>query len=803
MSIRASGIKRWIGPLVFLCLFTVYLRTSSTEVFTADSGELTTCGSVLGIPHPTGYAAYNTMIHAFSVLIPLSNIAHRIALFSAITGALAVTILMMWIRRGIGGSEALFMPVIAGLSPTLWSQCVIQEVYGMHFLLLVILIVVAHRCVRSVSIRDYMLLGWLIGLALTHHLLAVFMMPGVLIMLGSRRYAISKRLCLGSVMLFVILSAAIYLYFPIRSVLPCTFRWIPMHEWKGFLFHVSGSQFRSVMFGIGWEAVWGNFVGMLRKLVLNWPVPLLLVAIPGIAFCFKKERSLFWGMTVSLISVLIFVLNYRIIDIEVYYLQVYLFVMIWMSFGFGILIRFALKIRKYGWISIGMVMFGLAFQMLVRQYHPNDRSMNTVAYDYGISVMQSLDPDSILVTQGWSSPFVFTYFENVMQFRPDVRIVVDYKGRVFFDAMQQRWSVPVMTTVPIELPNMERAIFVPEGYVYRFYGRPPAEPARDRWPFIRTNRSLRSSVVLEFHSRALIAEYYYHRAEWYLDKGDPNSGEEMIKHAEVMAFDNNLVLNNLSAICFKRGDLERAQRYAEKSIALDPDFYQAHHNLGNIFMKRGEFEKALPHYLKAKDQQIALGRAHQSLGLVYLKEGQFNKAIEELSAALRYHRNSWEIRYNLSTAYIQSGQPRDAIDLLAILTEEMPDHAAVWSALGSAYSESGQGEEALAALNRASQLSDSIVTEINRAVLLAEQGQYEPAMMAFESLDRKSPDNPVILNNRALLSYRLGNMDAAIAFWRRSLVINPKQPAVIRNLRSLGLQRHELEEIPGLVIPPD
>ena len=800
---RVFGHAAWMWSLVFLCLFSVYLRTSSTEVFTADSGELTTSGSVLGIPHPTGYAGYNTLIHAFSVLIPLSNIAHRVALFSAVAGALAVTIMMMWIRYGIGWKEAFLIPVIAGLSPTLWSQGVIQEVYSLHFLLLVLLLGAAHRCVRSVRIRDYMSLGFLVGLATTHHLLAVFALPGVLIMLVSRGNPLPARLRFGSIVLFSLLSAAIELYFPIRSVEYCAFRWIPMHEWKGFLFHVSGSQFRSVMFGIGLEDVWGNFLGLLRKLIANWPFPLLILAVPGAVISCKNDRRLFWGMTISVISVLVFILNYRIIDIEVYYLQVYLFVIIWISIGFGMVFRALLKSRRFGAVSIGVIWLGLAFFMLIRQYHPNDRSTNTVAYDYGISVLQSLDPDSILVTQGWSSPFIFTYFENVMQFRPDVRIVVDYKGRVFFDAMHQQWSVPVMTTVPVELPNMERAIFVPEGYVYRFFSQPPAEPARDRWNFIRTHRLLHPSGALDFHSRALIAEYYYHRAEWSMDRGDPVSGDDMLKRAEAMAFDNNLVLNNLSAICFKRGDLERAQRYAEKSLALDSEFYQAHHNLGNIFMRRGEYERALPHYLKAKDQQIALGRAHQTLGLVYLREGEFDQAIEELSAALRYHRNSWEVRYNLATAYIHNQQPEEAIEILVILSEEMPDHAAIWSALGSAYSASGQEIHALEALNRAAILSDSIVTEINRAVVLAEQGHYPEAIEAFERLERRSPDNPVILNNRALLSIQCGDQDTAMSLWKRSLMINPKQPAVIRIVRSLGLQRTDLEGIPGLVIPPD
>ena len=105
----------------------------------ADGGDLITAAFVNGIPHPTGYPLYLLIAKIFQML-PISNLAFRTNLLSAFRTIFAAVLVYQTINlfqkeKKYGRISAALAALLFGLSPLIWSQAVITEVYGMQSLL--------------------------------------------------------------------------------------------------------------------------------------------------------------------------------------------------------------------------------------------------------------------------------------------------------------------------------------------------------------------------------------------------------------------------------------------------------------------------------------------------------------------------------------------------------------------------------------------------------------------------------------------------------------------------------------------
>lgn len=92
-------IKRYMGLLVFLISFTVYLMTLAPTVYVGDSGELIAASYTLGIPHPPGYPLFTILGKIFITFIPIGSIAYRVNLLSAFFASSTVLLLYFFLNK--------------------------------------------------------------------------------------------------------------------------------------------------------------------------------------------------------------------------------------------------------------------------------------------------------------------------------------------------------------------------------------------------------------------------------------------------------------------------------------------------------------------------------------------------------------------------------------------------------------------------------------------------------------------------------------------------------------------------------
>src|SRR5256712_3050601 len=75
--------------LTFVVMFLSYWWTLAPDLTLEDCGELAVGSFYAGVPHPPGYPVWTIYTWLFTVLVPVSNVAWRVALASAVSGGLA------------------------------------------------------------------------------------------------------------------------------------------------------------------------------------------------------------------------------------------------------------------------------------------------------------------------------------------------------------------------------------------------------------------------------------------------------------------------------------------------------------------------------------------------------------------------------------------------------------------------------------------------------------------------------------------------------------------------------------------
>src|SRR5438105_7478585 len=91
----------WLTALIAtVIVFIGYFYTLAPDVTLEDSGELAVGSFYAGVPHPPGYPVWTLYTWLFTVLFPFSNIAWRVALSSAVAGAVSCGLLGLIVSRG-------------------------------------------------------------------------------------------------------------------------------------------------------------------------------------------------------------------------------------------------------------------------------------------------------------------------------------------------------------------------------------------------------------------------------------------------------------------------------------------------------------------------------------------------------------------------------------------------------------------------------------------------------------------------------------------------------------------------------
>jgi Flp pilus assembly protein TadD/phage shock protein PspC (stress-responsive transcriptional regulator) len=217
----------WVSfSLTTLFVFVGYYLTLAPNLTLEDSGELATGSFYAGVPHPPGYPVWTIYTWLFTVLVPVSNVAWRVALSSAVAGAFACGVIALLTSRGssmiLEGIDALkgierkwedalcvvsgyVAGMLLGFNGFMWSQAVIVEVYTLSVLSLMGVLCCLLRWVYAPEQTRYLYWAFfLFGICFTNHQTLIVAAMGIEVAVLAARPKLGRDLFAANSIVYLV-----------------------------------------------------------------------------------------------------------------------------------------------------------------------------------------------------------------------------------------------------------------------------------------------------------------------------------------------------------------------------------------------------------------------------------------------------------------------------------------------------------------------------------------------------------------------------------------------------------------------
>ncbi len=356
---RGARLLSLAVGVIFAALYAAFAAPGIVALFD-DTLEFQLVLPTAGIAHPTGYPLYTLLGFVWSrLLFPVGEWAWRVNLLSALFAGAAVGVvcaLTQRLARKQGGPAwasavaGVCAALAFGLGATWWMQATVAEVYALHLLLVALILWLALRAGDAPAARQPRLviaLAALCGLALTHHRTTVLLFPGLALYLlwsvpALRQPGRLWLLCAGALLLPLLL----YAYIPLRAAMGVgDINGSYVATWQGFWDHVLarryGAFFSANVLSVArtpgdWLALAAAQMGLLVAALG------LLGILLGLLRAAARPAWLLIALT--LVANLLFALAYRVGDVEVFLLPVWLC----LALGYGALVQGVAAWPSYG-----------------------------------------------------------------------------------------------------------------------------------------------------------------------------------------------------------------------------------------------------------------------------------------------------------------------------------------------------------------------------------------------------------------------------------------------------------------------
>lgn len=412
----------------------------------ADGGELITAAVVNGVPHPPGYPLYMLLLQAWlamtGLLLPGGDLNWRGALFSALCAASSVGVTYLTARHLLrlnrhGVLWAALAALAWGVSPLLWQQAVIAEVYALHALLLSLL---GWAALVHPDKLWYVVIPVALGVA--NHLTFVLLLPAAFYIVwvqrnrqqagpadsqyNSRTGTRWRRMLpiAGVFGLGLLLGALLYLRVPLVAARTPPVNWGYADNWRGFWWLVSGAAYRGYLFASPASSLLSRLAGWAYTVTAQYTPVGLALALVGLAHWdraagYLRNFSLLWVTPVSA-----YALAYYTRDSDIYLLPVGWIMALWLAVGLAQVDEWLSKwlaqrsaaskgsAHRGGMTAIlllaGFTCLGL-IGMTVWRWDANSLAEDQLARDYLQQVKAIVEPQSIVVTLEDRETFAFWF----------------------------------------------------------------------------------------------------------------------------------------------------------------------------------------------------------------------------------------------------------------------------------------------------------------------------------------------------------------------------------------------------------
>ena len=379
----------------------VYVRTLAPGVVAEpDTPMFQFIGRVLGVAHNPGYPLY-VLRHYPIAMLPIGSLPYRINLFSAVCGALAVALVFLIARRlGCGRPASLAASLGLAFGQVFWSQAVIAEVYTMHAALVAGVLLGMLEWGRSRQASWYYAGVVALAAGLAHHTTIVAFLPAmaVYVLLTDPAFLLRAADDARPRQRSLLRDLLPYLFIVIRSNQPGAYLESKATSVAELPDVILARQFSDRVFAFDWQTVVTDRLPAIVMGVMasELTLPGLALAIAGGGFLLRRRLAEALLLLVGALAVLVFALNYSVVDTPVFLIPALLVLWLLASVGAE---RLAGLVRERVAASHAIVLASLLLPawLLTHNFEVNDRSRDTGASVYLDRLFEALPARTALV----------------------------------------------------------------------------------------------------------------------------------------------------------------------------------------------------------------------------------------------------------------------------------------------------------------------------------------------------------------------------------------------------------------------
>ncbi len=289
--------------------FTVLAAFQVTGIYAGDSGDLVTAASVGGVPHPPGYPLF-TLLGYLLTRLPLLTPSWRVTLLSSLSHAAVIGLTYAFTRRitGSTGAAAFSAAVLLG-NYLFFLYGVTPEVFALFDLFALTVLYVSYRILSEKNVQLVPALAGIMGLALTHHHVILFLVPAVAFALVSVRRELARgiRSLAPRALILFALGLLPYAYVPLAAAADPVINWDNAVNPGNFLRLITRADYGSFVSGgaIG-HSMYERLLSVLAYFqftLTDWTAVGILAVLFGLYRLFSRNRNACWFFVIAVLGI--------------------------------------------------------------------------------------------------------------------------------------------------------------------------------------------------------------------------------------------------------------------------------------------------------------------------------------------------------------------------------------------------------------------------------------------------------------------------------------------------------------------
>lgn len=279
-----------------------------------------------------------------------------------------------------------------------------------------------------------------------------------------------------------------------------------------------------------------------------------------------------------------------------------------------------------------------------------------------------------------------------------------------------------------------------------------------------------------------------------VQKGNTDEAQKQLEQVKKFAANNPQTKYFEALIAFRSNDLKLARTLAQQLLKVAPDDYASLILAGGVELQANSLLQAEALLLRAVQvaPKAVLGR--RMLVSTYLRSNRPEKALAALHPGQTTEEVSPELYFIAGEAYFQNGDVKTAEAFYSKASKLDPSDARKRTSVAFMHLVGGEAASALDELQAIASSDSGVSADMVLISAYLKGKEFDKALAAIDSLERKQPDQPLAANLRGRTQLAMGDASAARRSFERALAIAPTYFPAAASLANLDVDAKKPED---------